>query len=327
MTLLLIEGFETAQASKLQSKGWQFNASSLVAGRFGGSAAQFGATNNKPFSPSTSLVIGLAWRTSNTTSTSLDILNFSIGASAIVRLVWNSAQRLEVRNNVNTLLATGPSVLLVNTWYFLELKAVIATSGSFEVRLNGVTEIASTAANFGSTPVNAFAWTVPPGNSQYDDIYVLDTTGSAPRNDYLGDIRVVTLFPSADGASSQWTPNSGTAHFSRVNEASGTFPDDDTSYVSDATVGDTDSYVFQDLPAGASAVHAVQVNMYARKDDAASRQIASVVRQAGTTYPGTSVAVPSSYSYLSQIYQQDPTSTDWTVANVNADEFGVRVIA
>jgi hypothetical protein len=141
----------------------------------------------------------------------------------------------------------------------------------------------------------------------------------------MGDNRVETLYPVADGANTAWTPNSGTAHWSRVNE---TTPDDDTSYVSSSTPGDRDSYVYGSLSTLTGSVHGVQTNLRARKDDAAARQVADVIRIAGTNYDGTTTGgLTTSYLYYSQIHNQAPTGSDWTIAGVNTTEFGVKEVA
>jgi hypothetical protein len=129
--------------------------------------------------------------------------------------------------------------------------------------------------------------------------------------------------PNGAGAHSAWTPNGATPNYACVDE---TTADGDTTYVSDSTPGDIDTYAFADVDASAT-VYGVQTNLYARKDDAGTRQIAPVVRQSGTDYVGTTVTLGSSYSFYSQIYNQDPTAADWTAAHVNADEFGVKEIA
>ncbi len=69
------------------------------------------------------------------------------------------------------------------------------------------------------------------------------------------------------------------------------------------------------------------VGAVARKDDAATRQIANLQRQASTDYVGSTVTLSSTYATYSQIFNQDPTAADWTPTTVNADEFGIKEIA
>ena len=212
--------------------------------------------------------------------------------------------------------------------HYAEVKCHVAgASGTIEVHLDGVVEIASTIGNFGSANIGAVGFwggTSPP---QYCDIYVLDTGGTV-NNDFLGDCRIETLLPTADGANTAWAPSAAGSHFSKVDEASGTYPDGDTTYVSDGTPGDRDTYVMADLSSTGGLVFGVRTKIYARKDDAPTRQVARVFRQSGTNYDGTTQTLTTSYAPYSQIDEQDPsTGAQWTVAGVNSVEVGVKAVA
>lgn len=330
MALVLIDGFDYYQAGIAAGRGWSGSPSSMQPGRFGGQCFRMVGGNftlTRPLPSSyTTLIAGFAVR--------FNILGaaqwFQLRAGATMACeldIDGTTGRIVVKNSGGTVIATGTTSIVPNNWYYVELKLFVnGASGSIELHLNGISEIASTTGNFGTTAIDNVGMRALSVTQDYDDMYVLDTTGAAPRNTFLGDVRVGTIYPTADGAHTAWTPNIGTAHFSRVNEASGTFPDGDTSYVADATPGDYDTYAFGDIDTLATPL-AVQVNLYARKDDAATRQIAPVIRQAGVDHDGAPVALGSTYAYFSQIYQQDPTGSDWTAANVNADEIGVKEVA
>jgi hypothetical protein len=183
------------------------------------------------------------------------------------------------------------------------------------VHLNGATEIPSTVGNFGTSNIGNLTISNGVGSGSvtpaydYDDVYVVDS-GGAVHNGFLnpgGFLQVSTLVPTADGSNLAWTPSAAGSHFNKVNELSGTFPDGDTTYVTDTTSGDADSYQATDLRAG-SVVYGLQTNLYARNVG---------------NFNGTSVAAPAAYAYLQQLYDLDPTGAAWTLANVNADEFGV----
>ena len=78
------------------------------------------------------------------------------------------------------------------------------------------------------------------------------------------------------------------------------------------------------------SVKGIQHNIYATKDDAGPRQIAPLQRSQTTDYPGTAVVVPSSYSYIREMVESNPADpggpgNPWTVAAVNAAEFGYRI--
>jgi hypothetical protein len=328
MAVVLIEGFDHLTAAEMTAKGWS-QVLSMVTGRFGGQAT---STNSNALTtkalPSTysTLFVGFAFQMSAVgTQTFWAIM---AGATSTLQLQLDGSNHIVVKNSSGTTIATGTTVLNTATWYFIEIKLVVnGASGSVIVNLNGVAEITVTTGNFGSTNVDHIGYSRPSGTTgqtaSFDDIYCVDTTGSSPRNTFLGDVRVATIYPTADGAHTAWTPNSGTTHFTQVDEVQA---DGDTTYVSDSTPGDIDSYTFGDIDTGAT-VYGVQTNLYARKDDANTRQIAPVIRQSGSDNVGTTVTLSSSYVDYTQIYNQDPTSSDWTPTTVNADEFGVKEIA
>lgn len=339
MALVLMEGFDHVNSTtQLALKGWTLvNSATLgVAGRINGNCARFTNANSSnalvKSLPSTysTVIVGFAFRNSSTpTADHLQLRLRTSGGATVAEAYVTSTGVLRVKNSGGTTIATGTTAIVANTWNYVELKLVVnGASGSCEVKLNGQAEIASTTGNFGSTNVGDVYLnrnqTQVAGNVEYDDIYVCDTSGSL-NNNFLGDFHVQTLYPTADGNYSQWTPSSGSNHYDRVNE---TAPDGDTTYVSDATVGHRDSYVYGDLTPLTGSVFGVQTVMYARKDDAGTRQIAAMVRRSGSDYDGSTVTLTTSYTYYSEIRETDPsTSAAWTISGVNAAEFGVKTVA
>lgn len=329
MAVVLIEGFDHLTAAGMTAKGWSTAPNLMQPGRFGGQSARFSSSAthaSKPLPSSYSTIfLGFAFF-STSLATGNDFAILRAGATNVCRLQLNGAGNLLVLNSGGTTIATGSANLLVNTWYYIEVKLVVnGASGSVEVHLNGAVEISSTAGNFGTTNIDTLqiGQGSNSGQFQYDDMYVCDTTGSAPQNTFLGDVRVATIYPAGDGAHTAWTPNTGTTHYTQVDEAQA---DDDTTYVSDATPGDLDTYTFGTIDTGAT-VYALQTNLYARKDDANTRQIAPVIRQSGTDNIGATVTLASTYVDYTQIYNQDPTSAAWTPTTVNADQYGVKEVA
>jgi hypothetical protein len=328
MALVLIDGFDFYTAAQATVAGWSQAFTSMQAARLGtGQSARCPAGANVRALPSTysTLIVGFAFdmTTSPTSTVDFFVIRTAAGANILrLQIVNGTPNLVKVLNSGGTVIATSTVNVVAGTWYYFEIKLVInGASGSVTTQLNGAADIATTTGNFGSTnagqvgPVGAF-------NMNVDDLYVCDTTGSA-RNTFLGDIRVATSMANADGAHSQWTPDSGSAHFSRINEAQA---DGDTSYVSDVTPGDIDTYVFDDVDPSATVL-GVQVNLHARKDDAGIRQIAPVIRESGTDHVGTTVTLGSTYSFTRELHDQDPTGSDWTASSVNAAEFGVKEIA
>ncbi len=215
----------------------------------------------------------------------------------------------------------GAPVITLDAWHYIEYKVVISgASSTVELQVDGVSYVSPITLNLGTNPVT----TVGPYNQKtnhetffyYDDIYVNDTA-------FLGDSQVITLYPAADGDDQDWTADIGGPHYSRVNEHP---PDGDASYVYDNTPGDKDSYDMDTL-SPSLAVFAAQLSVYGRKQEAGTRTIAPLVRQGGTDYVGPTTALSTSYAFHSWLLTQDPTGADWTRAQINADEFGMELIA
>lgn len=227
-----------------------------------------------------------------------------------------------------SLLASSSNALTEGVWNYIEAKLTIADSGgSFEVRVNGETwasytgdtKYSSSYDTANTIRFNGFPAVV---YVYYDDLYICDGTGTVD-NDFLGDCRVDTIFPSAAGNAADFTPTGSTNNYENVDETS---PDDATSYNASSTVDATDSFAFENLSALDSTILGVQENMIACKDDAGTRILHGLTRLDGTNYEGSDLSLSDSYLNHTQIWETNPaTSAAWTEAEINAAEFGYKV--
>lgn len=113
----------------------------------------------------------------------------------------------------DVLLATsGTPIITAAAWNHLSMRIVIdAVAGLFEFRVNGIEQINVTALNTGVTPIAQLEHgnTSGAGNTEYffDDMVVNSALGTY-NTGYLGDTKVVTLFPDEDDATfAGWTPH------------------------------------------------------------------------------------------------------------------------
>lgn len=195
-----------------------------------------------------------------------------------------------------------------------------ASTGSATVKVDGITVISATGLNSKGGTTTAIA-SFGLGSTDYntlDDFYVTDGAS-------LGERRIVACRPSADTATADWTPNSGSPHFSRVNE---TAADGDTTYVSSSTVGHKDLYDCDNLPTSPTTIDGVRIISAARKDDAATRTYRQLLKSSSTTANGADVGVNSSYTMAESQFLTDPaTSAAWTASGVNAMQIGIELRA
>jgi hypothetical protein len=221
-------------------------------------------------------------------------------------------------------------VLSTNTWYHLEFKATIHnTTGVIQLKIDGTDWIASTGSlnTRGQTSnnyINGFtigssALVVP--YTRWDDVYFLDTTGSAA-NDFIGPQKIITIFPNGAGNSSDWTGNYA-SNFANVNETGG---DGDEIFNQSATAGDIDLFTFDDIPPG--TITAIQHTIMARQDSGAVRTFRPKIRIGGTNYNGTTVNLPGSHLFLTEPVMLNPAdSAAWEASDINAAEFGYELVS
>lgn len=262
----------------------------------------------------------------------------SFGANTICQLIDTSTiqlslsidaiGRLVVSNGSGTVLGTSAPVINLNVWHYIEFQATINnTTGTYEVRVDMTNVLSGTGAdtqNSANASANIVKLTSTQTGTHFADFYCNDATGSAPNNTFWGDTRIQPLLPSGAGATTQWTPSAG-SNFQNVDDAT---PDGDTTYNSSSTLNQVDTYAYSNLTPTAGTVFAVQVLTYARKDDAGTRSIAPVIRHSGTDHVGTTQSLSTSYQYHAEIHEENPgTAAAWTIAEVNAAEFGVKLTA
>jgi hypothetical protein len=217
---------------------------------------------------------------------------------------------------------------------YVEWKGTINdTTGTYTVRINGTTTVLTGSSkdtqNGGTSSWNAI-W-VGILNSQsigattldFDDMYLFDQSGGT-YNDFFGDARVDVRAVTGAGATTTFTPSTG-SNFQNVDDAT---PNGDTDSNSTATVGAIDTFVIQDAPVTGAGIGLVQVSLYAKKSDAGTCTIASVVRHSGVNYTAAAQAPGTGYSYLSTIYSKNPgTSAAWVEADFNAAEIGYSKVS
>lgn len=343
MALLWIESFDSFVTADLAEK-YAFSSSAAPAITAGAGRRSTAAIRlwyatwiKKLLAPSgTTVIVGFSVRLEGMPASSLGgLAGVQHGSVNQVSLTADTDGTLQVwaGNPGDTLLGSG-GMITNGVPYFIEMKVVLGTgtSGSVIVRINETEVINVTGVN--TAPSGTAIWsqtwlggvTNPSagGYTYIDDWHVLDGSGAAPLNDFLGDCRVDKRIPTADGAVADWTPLSGT-RASNVDDAA---PDDDTTYNSTLTAGATDTFVVEDAPVVGATVYGVQLNVGWKKADAGGCVVAPIIRSGGTNYPGPTVNPGTTYFYTSWPVGLNPaTSAPWTEAAYNAAEFGYRRIS
>lgn len=216
-----------------------------------------------------------------------------------------------------------------NTWYYVECRLYIHdTLGAIELRVDGVVHLhltgIDTRANASLATAQYFQLRSLGNTTWVDDFYLrTEASSSEVTGGFLGDIKVKPYYPNADGTYTAMTCSTGSSHYVLVDE---TAPNT-TDYVSSSTALTKDSFAFQDASETGS-IKAVQVSAYCYKMDAGFRGVDVFVKSGATEDFATSVPLSTTQKYATKAWDQDPNTTaDWSQANLNAAEFGVRISA
>lgn len=213
-----------------------------------------------------------------------------------------------------------------DSWNFLQMRLHIGNlDGSIQVWQNGVL-IGSvinvdTEATGGPT---ANMWRLTSGNQVFFANLVIYTEAGAVPNARTPETRIYAALANGAGATTGFTPTGATNNWECIDEQPS---DDDATYVSAAAAPTSDLYAYpaQAIAAGA-AVYGVAVEYNARKDDVGANEIDALIRSGGTTYAGgTPNVLTATYQRFRQIWNTDPaTAAQWTIANANTAQTGVR---
>lgn len=214
--------------------------------------------------------------------------------------------------------------LTYGRWHYIEIKTKVhSTAGTVEVRVGGVPVISISGVNtqVGSHAYHNKCWFYL-SNFNFDDFYLADTTGTV-NNDFLGNVRVVTLFPNGDGGTNEWTTSSGTDHYALVDEG---IENDDTDYIESSTSGQTDLWTYGDI-SGTGSIAGVQLATVCRDTNTPVFSIKSLAKSGATTSEDTAQVVGmADFGTLRRIVETDPnTSALWNPSGFNAAQFGVKV--
>ena len=302
---------------------------SMVSGRRGGYAAQY-VNIAEPLrynlsEPSNTVSVLFAIRVSAVGGTTRIAQLLDRSASQI-ELVLQPSGQLSLEVNGSQIGLTS-DIIVPDAWQFIEWITVVnRVRGSSIIRLDGDADSqfqvdhVNTRGSTGSDKVTQVAigtWTPDNGVEYTFDDFLVARSAYMP-----GRIRVQTLFPQAPGSNEGWTPVGESTNW----EAVGEYPLDTSTYVKGQVVGDLDSYDFYDSDLETGIV-ALQQVLTARRDGVDLQNLQPVV-----VFPGSALIAGAitpcdlgNKSIRSVYTQNDLTELPWTLADVNAAEYGQRI--
>lgn len=274
------------------------------------------------------IYIPAAWLTSSGTQ----LISLLDSGSNQVDVRSNAAGNLIITRNGTVLGTSANTITNGSGWHYIEFRGTInGSTGSAEVWVDNVQWLSVTGVNT-QTSGNASANQVKfYGNSGsqpaafFKDIYILDTASGA-NTTRLGDSQVVVIFPNSAGPSQSWTNNGGASQTASVQDGighTGTWPDGDTTYISDSVSGHISDFVPQTLTAG--TIYGIVHVSYVRSD-AGATNFQQYTKSSATVHTTANISVNASYNYYFDVEETDPnTSTAWTATTFNNATYGVKI--
>lgn len=273
--------------------------------------------------------IGGAWRLTGTTGfTAPDQINglHLRSGSTLVRALFSNDNRIQLYVG-NTLVAqSAASVFALNTYFWLEFKAVTGASGtaSLEARINGTPVVSATGLTFAGLINQAAYGRIGNAGGQpgtLDDVVVWDNTGTE-NNDWMGDTFVIVAPTNSDGVANDWTASTGTARWDMIDELT----PNDADFITGPTNGSTQECgtTTPTLPA-TGGVAAVAVQARALKTDTGSSAISVGVASGASSHSsGPSVNLGTGALVFSHISDRNPEGNiAWTQSTAQAARFRV----
>ena len=339
MTLLFIDGFDhytgdldkwdTAQPNDVSING--------STGRDGSGGSLVTVDNDAYYSkvldvPTQTLIMGAAVK--------CDVKQ-SIGSNVIFSLYNDAARQISLgwRQNGQLLIKRGSTIIddttkafKVGKWYYIEWKVTVDNStGSYEVRVNNETVMSATNVDTqdgASALIDEYMFGCRVGNDAFagkaDDFYVANTSGTV-NNDFLGDSRIITLFPSGNGTTSDFVGSDGnsTDNYQLVDEN----PISTADYVESSGVGDVDLYTTDDMSITPLEIFGFQVASNTDKTDTGARTYSNLTRVSGVNYSGVAYS-PSfgDYDVFTELWEENPnTAAAWQKSEIDNLEIGIKV--
>ncbi len=166
-------------------------------------------------------------------------------------------------------------------------------------------------------------------NAIYDDLLIWDEEGPSMNDVDQSDAqhRIETLTPISDGSSTQFTAvGAGTTNADRILEGPA---DGDTTYVESSVTANIDLYNCSDLQGTPVKIHGVSLQSRLTNSDAGTVSARARVKQNLVDGIGATnqLSAGGVYTQHAEFFAVNPDGdVEWTVATINAAEFGIEAI-
>ena len=276
------------------------------------------------------------------------LIDFLNCAQLLVSLKVNTDGSILVYGNglTGTAICSNASTGLVaaNTDCYVEFQVVATDTGS-DINIAAQVLIDNTSVCSGNADIGRNKNTLTNGQANFNvialssgvgsngqaymwDTYLINGSGST-NTTRLGSsispygITSQPILPASDTATIQWTPNSGSVHYNRINELPS---DDGTTYNAASVSSKVDSLGWQPIPTFTGTVRSVQISYDAQSTAEGNCIIEGNIGAAGVEEQTAPFGLCSSFQYHHQAFDLDPaTSVAWVQSLFDAKKFGYQL--
>jgi hypothetical protein len=260
------------------------------------------------------IIVGLRWLCGTGVGATSPVIGLRTGGTIQLNLTQTALPATLVIRRGTTVLENISDGYTDAVWRYVELVADIhPTEGSYEVWIDGVMVASATGVNTGSADVDgAYGGSGGQILARVTDWYIKEWEDATTPGRY-GPLSFNYLPITSDVSNVDWTPDTGTELFSRIND-----PYPDAGYVETTTLGALAKFGVTDLPAGVNSIIAVVPVSVSHAPDGGAPQIALGAETTGGTAMATSrVTGTSSPNTQTFPLTTKPGGGAWTAAAVN----------
>jgi hypothetical protein len=350
MSLLFTDGFDLYSAvADLEAAGWVINTPGNVlvqttGGRFGDGAIKVQDNLGPPYLSrpvnidANRIFVQFACKVENLSAATDEawilFLNNS-GQDQVCRLMLQVNGSIQVEDAAGAVIGTtAAGVIQGGIWHYMEFEVVSnGSTGSIIIMIDETQVLNETGLDTSITATDVDEVRFFSGSNSategtvYDDVIVLDDAGTSPHNDSMGDLRITTLLPNADVAGeADWDLSTGSNGYELIDEAVPGDHDGDGTYIYDETAGGRSLFEFENLPIDPHQVLGVTVATQARKDDAGTINMRTVMNSNSVIDNGGLYSPSTDYQTVRQIRERDPDGAGlFDKTAVDALKVGVEI--
>ncbi len=288
----------------------------------------------KDFSAQPTIIMGFTFNFPNISDNNVDNVKFREGTTLHLALNWKGTTgQIQVERGTTEIGLSPAGSFVVGVNHHFEIKVLIDDAvGTVEIRIDGTIVLNLTGEDTrNGGAVGTIDNIIMGANSgsplDIDNLIIMDDQGGL-NDDFVGDTVIEARVPDGNGNYSQWDGSDGNQVDNYLQVDEGPPHDGDTTYNNAQVVAEKDTYTVTDLVATTGSVLAVQGEIIARHEGAGGT-LRQMLRRSSTDKFGSAVTPGSGYTYHSELWEEDPNAGPgaWTIANVNASEFGFDLVS